>query len=303
MARSDYSDDQRLSPDIIKNVSEAYRKLRNSIRWMLGTLAHFRHEDRVAADAMPELERLMLHRLAELDGTVRAAYAAYDYKKVVSGALRLHEHGPVGVLLRHPQGRALLRAALVPEAQGIPHAVDMICDAVLRWLAPILAYNRRRGLGGVPPLGGRLRPSADLPEAWRPIATTRGGEMGQDPRRAVRGHGCAGGSARRQGDRLLAGAAPSCICTIRSWRPALAGVDLAEVAITSAIAVTDAPAPADAFALDGVKGVAVVFAKASGRKCARSWRYAADVGSDAEWPDVSARDAQALRELRAAGRI
>jgi isoleucyl-tRNA synthetase len=54
---------------------------------------------------------------------------------------------------------------------------------------------------------------------------------------------------------------------------------------------------------DQVKGVAVVFAPATGRKCARSWRYTDDVGADPAFPDVSARDAKALQELRALGRL
>jgi isoleucyl-tRNA synthetase len=76
---------------------------------------------------------------------------------------------------------------------------------------------------------------------------------------------------------------------------------MAEVAITSAITLSDAPAPDGAFTLDSVKGVAVVFARAGGVKCARSWRYTSDVGSDPAFPDVSARDAKALHELRAKG--
>ena len=64
---SDYADDLRIGPEILKTTVETYRKLRNTIRWMLGSLAHFREEDRIAPAKMPELERLMLHRLAELD--------------------------------------------------------------------------------------------------------------------------------------------------------------------------------------------------------------------------------------------
>jgi isoleucyl-tRNA synthetase len=81
---------------------------------------------------------------------------------------------------------------------------------------------------------------------------------------------------------------------------------MAEVCITSAIEVTARPAPEGAFALDDVAGVAVEFRRAEALglvKCARSWRYTDDVGSDGEFPDVSARDAAALRELAALGRL
>ncbi len=59
--------------------------------------------------------------------------------------------------------------------------------------------------------------------------------------------------------------------------------------------------PAEAFRLDEVRGVAVVFARAEGRRCARSWKILPEVGSDPEFPDLSPRDAQAMRERRAAG--
>src|SRR5436305_7052690 len=78
---SDYAADLRIGKEILKTTVETYRKLRNTIRWMLGTLAHFGDEDRVAFEKMPELERLMLHRLAELDELVRKPYADLDYKR------------------------------------------------------------------------------------------------------------------------------------------------------------------------------------------------------------------------------
>src|SRR5262249_15622831 len=79
---SDDADDLRLGPAVLKTTVETYGKLRNTIRWMLGSLAHFHAEDRIAPADMPELERLMLHRLAELDGLVRRAYVDFDYKRI-----------------------------------------------------------------------------------------------------------------------------------------------------------------------------------------------------------------------------
>jgi isoleucyl-tRNA synthetase len=76
----------------------------------------------------------------------------------------------------------------------------------------------------------------------------------------------------------------------------VAGLDLAEICITSGIDVRDGEGPSDAFRLDDVKGVAVVPAKAQGRKCARSWKILPEVGSDPDYPDVTPRDAEALRE-------
>ena len=85
----------------------------------------------------------------------------------------------------------------------------------------------------------------------------------------------------------------------RDLLEAVDGVDMAEVAITSAATVVDdrqGKAPASAFRLDDVGGVAVDVRPAEGRRCARSWKILPTVGSDQDYPDVSPRDAQALRE-------
>jgi isoleucyl-tRNA synthetase len=84
-------------------------------------------------------------------------------------------------------------------------------------------------------------------------------------------------------------------------RAVLDGVDFADICITSAIEIVAAAPPEGAFVLPETPGVGVVSRRAKGRKCARSWRISPQVGADPEFPDVTPRDAQALRELRAAG--
>ncbi len=116
VASVDYSDDQRIGPEILKAVGDNYRKLRNTLRWMLGTLAHYERDDSVGLAGMAELDRLMLHKLADLDGKVREAYANFDYARVIALAVGVHERRPLRLLLRHPQGRALLRSAVERKA-------------------------------------------------------------------------------------------------------------------------------------------------------------------------------------------
>jgi isoleucyl-tRNA synthetase len=73
-------------------------------------------------------------------------------------------------------------------------------------------------------------------------------------------------------------------------------IDLAELCITSAATLVEGEGPASAFRLDDVRGVAVEPRRAEGRKCARSWKISDAVGGDPQFPDVTPRDAQALRE-------
>ena len=94
-------------------------------------------------------------------------------------------------------------------------------------------------------------------------------------------------------------AAPDVYVTDPDLMAGLDGVDMAEVCITSAITVSDKAIPAGAFTLPNEPGVGVVVNLAEGKKCARSWRITKDVGSDKAYPDLSARDAAAVREIDA----
>jgi isoleucyl-tRNA synthetase len=98
-------------------------------------------------------------------------------------------------------------------------------------------------------------------------------------------------------------AAPKVYVSDRDLREALGGVDLAEIAITSGATLVPEEGPQDAFRLEDVPDVAVVFARAKGKKCARSWKILSDVGADPEFPTLSPRDAEAVRQYdRRAGR-
>src|SRR5947208_3468329 len=79
---SDYAEDLRIGPEILKHMGDAYRRLRNTLRYLLGALAGFTPDEAVAPQDMPELERWVLHRLAELDRVVRQGIADYDYHAI-----------------------------------------------------------------------------------------------------------------------------------------------------------------------------------------------------------------------------
>jgi isoleucyl-tRNA synthetase len=299
---TDYADDQRIGPEILKNTIETYRKLRNTIRWMLGTLHHFKPTDAVAPADMPELERLMLHRLSEIDAVVREAYATFDYKTVVASLTHFMNTDLSAfyfdirkdVLYCDPPSSATRKAALT--------TVDILCDAILKWLAPITSFTadeswfmyRRDGSPSV----HLLAFPNDL-AGYRDDALAAKWETIRNVRRVVTGALELERAAKRIGSSLEA--SPLIYVSDRQTLATLFDIDLAEVCITSNYEVREDEAPASAFRLDGVPGVAVVVEKAAGRKCARSWKILPTVGEDPEYPDVSPRDAIALREWKAMG--
>jgi isoleucyl-tRNA synthetase len=299
---TDYADDQRIGPEILKNTIETYRKLRNTTRWMLGTLHHFKPADAIAPTDMPELERLMLHRLSEIDAVVREAYAAFDYKTVVASLTHFMNTDLSAfyfdirkdTLYCDPPSSVARKAALT--------TVNILCDAILRWLAPVLSFTCEEAWwlynpGAEASVHLTLFPGGQ--EAFRDDALAAKWEIIRDVRRAVTGALELERAAKRIGSSLEA--SPLVYVADKAIFATLFDVDLAEVCITSNAMVTNEEAPAGAFRLNDVAGVAVVVEKAAGKKCARSWKILPTVGEDAEYPDVSPRDANALREWKAMG--
>jgi isoleucyl-tRNA synthetase len=297
---SDYADDLRIGPEILKTTVETYRKLRNTIRWMLGSLAHFRDEDRVAAAKMPELERLMLHRLSELDALVRRCYADFDYKRIFA-ALNAFMTADLSAFYFDIRKDALYCDPISSTTRKACLTVlDHLFRATVTWLAPMLPFTAEEAwLARYPSQEGsvHLESFPELPSAWRDEALAEKWRKVRTVRRVVTGALEIERAHKRIGSSLEA--APVVYVSDPDLFAALVDVDLAEVAITSAATLVQGDGPPDAFRLDDVKGVAVEVRLAQGKKCARSWKILPSVGSDPAYPDVSPRDAQALREWEA----
>jgi isoleucyl-tRNA synthetase len=302
VAAADYSDDLRIGKEILKTFVETYRKLRNTTRWMLGTLAHFSEDIRVAEpQTMPELERLMLHRLAELGPQVEEAYATYDYKKVVN-LLSQFMNTELSAFYFDIRKDALYCDPLSSHVRkSALTVVDHLFSCLATWLAPILVftteeawlerYPEQKSLDG----SVHLELFAKAPASWLdPELAERWGKI-RKVRRVVTGALELERAAKRLGSSLEA--APEVFVSDPDLFAALSGADLAEISITSGIKVRSGEGPADAFRLPDVPGVAVVPHRAGGVKCARSWKYFDPATADPAWPAVTPRDAKALREL------
>jgi isoleucyl-tRNA synthetase len=180
--------------------------------------------------------------------------------------------------------------------------IDRLCDAILKWLAPVLSFTAEEAWRMYRP---DAEPSVHLTlfpeglEGFRDEKLAAKWESIRKVRRVVTGALEVERAAKRIGSSLEA--SPLVYVTDKAIFDTLFDVDLAEVCITSNAMVTNDDPPAGAFTLNDVPGVAVVVERAVGTKCARSWKILPDVGADPDYPDVSSRDARALREWKALG--
>ncbi len=299
---TDYWEDQRLGKSVIQTNVDAYRKMRNTIRWMLGTLGHDEGEDVALAD-MPELERLMLHRLAELDQMVRRSYDAFDFKRIAKSLTDFMIVDLSAFYFDIRKDALYCDAPSSVRRKASIVVVRHLFDCVVKWLAPMLPFTMEEAWldRHMDAVSVHLAQFPDLPAEWRDEALAEKWRKIRQVRRVVTGALELERAQKTIGSSLEA--APIVYVADPVLMAALEGSDMAEISITSGISVRAGEAPEEAFRLEDVKGVGVMFARAGGTKCARSWRYTDDVGADAEFPDVSARDAAALKELQALGRL
>jgi isoleucyl-tRNA synthetase len=298
-ALSDYSEDQRIGPTILQTTVDAYRKLRNTMRYLLGALDGFDEAERLDAASMPPLERCILHRLWTLDAAVRAAYGGFDF----AGAVR-----PLADFCSNDLSALFFdirRDALYcdrPDSlrrRACRTVMDLAFERLTIWLAPVLAFTMEEAWSTRFPTAGpnALRVFPDTPAAWRDAAEAERWLRVEQVTRAVTGALEVERREKRLGGALEA--APRVHIAEPALLAAFDGLDAAEVFRTSQATLLPGEGPSGAFRLEGLPGVAVEPLRAQGRKCARSWRILPEVGSTPAYPDLSLRDADAVAWLDA----
>ncbi len=275
---SDFTEDLRIGPEILKQQAELYRRIRNTLRWILGGLAGFDPAELVGREAMAEPERLILHRLAELDQRVRRAVATYRWVGLLA---ELHEFCNTDLSAFWFDVRKdvlYCDSAASPRRRAVRSVLHHLHHCLVAWFAPILAFTAEEAwLARYPSADGsvHLEDFPTLPADWQDDALAAKWARIRTIRRVLTG---ALEKARAEG---RIGASLQAAPVLHLPEADLGLLDeegWASVGIVSALRLSAAAPPADAHRLDGVEGVAVVFAPAPGEKCARCWRVLPEVG-------------------------
>ena len=277
VAQSDYTRDLRIGPEILKGVADSYRRLRNTMRFMLGALSDFSKADRVEPDAMPELEQWVLHRLAELDKTVRDGYNSYDFQGVFQA---LFQFATVDLSSFYFDIRkdVLYCDGNTADRRAARTVLDLLYHRLTTWLAPVLTFTMEevwleRNPGADSSVHLVDMPTTpyewsnpDLAEKWATIRQVR---------RVVTG---ALEVERREKNIGSSLEAAPIVYVDAMILDVLKSVSFADLCITSGVEISDQVAPEGAFTLDDTIGIYVSFAKAEGAKCERCWKILSDVG-------------------------
>ncbi len=279
VAQSDYTVDLRIGKEILKGVADSYRRLRNTMRFLLGSLSDFTESDRVDLADMPELEQWVLHRLADLDTKVRQGYAAYDFQGVFQ-AIFTFATVDLSSFYFDIRKDSLYCDGDTSRRRATRTVMDILFHRLTTWLAPILVFTMEEvWLERYPgeETSVHLTDIPETPSAWRNEALAAKWAKIRAARRVVTAALEVQRTAKVIGASLEA--APTVYVEARAQIGELSEADFADICITSGIVVSTETAPEGAFVLEDVPGVAVVFHEADGEKCERCWKILPDVGT------------------------
>lgn len=301
IAAAEYGDDLRLGKTILDQSSEMYRKLRNTLRYLLGALSGFSDGERpLAGEQLPLLERWLLHRLWQLDGVVRKAYDTYRFREALSAIVEFCNVDLSAFYVDVRKDALYCDAPTSVRRRACRAALDEVFSRLTAWLAPILPFTAEEAwLARFPgSISVHLRVFPETPVAWEDDFAAEEIARLREARAVVTG---ALEVARRE---KLIGAAlearPRVWVADEGLRAVLQGHDFAELCITSGVTIEAGEGPVAAFRLAETPGVAVLVEKAPGVKCARSWKYFDPATADPRYPDITPRDAEAVAAWDAA---
>lgn len=287
---TDYVSDVRIGDEILKGSTDAYRKIRNTLRFLLGNLNGFDEAERISAKQMPELERWLLHRLVELDATVRKAVEEYDFNTLYQALYNFCTIDLSAHFFDIRKDALYCDAPVTTRRRAARTVLDTVFNCLTAWFAPILCFTAEetwlcRNPGDDESV--HLRTFPDIPDSWHDPALGEKWESIWAVRRVITGALEVERREKRIGSSLQS--APLVYVSDAGKTAALAGIDLAEISITSSATLVGEAPPEGAFALEDVPSVGVIHVDAEGSKCARCWQILPEVGSHSDDPELCGR--------------
>jgi len=293
---SDYSEDLRIGPEILKQHADVYRRLRNTLRFVLGNLNGFEESERLPYDEMPELEKWVLHRIWEMDRFLRESCNGYQFHTLFT---ELHNFCATDLSAFYLDVRkdSLYCDRLDSTRRRAARTVlDELFHCLTAWFAPFICFTAEESWLARDPDQEKgsvhLRTFPDIPGTWRDDELAAKWKRIRNLRRVVTGALEIERAEKRVGSSLQANPV---VHTTDDYQALFDQLDAAELFITSGAEFSTDPAPTGAFRLDDVADVAVDPRLSEGTKCVRCYQYLEEVGDDHEYPEVCGRCADAVR--------
>jgi len=283
----DYTEDMRIGPEILKYQEDIYRRLRNTLRYLLGALDGFTDGEHIDFKEMPSLEQWVLHRLSELNTQMQKSAETYDFMSFYAS---LHNFCAVDLSAFYFDIRKdslYCDAPSLIKRRAVRSVMNQVFICLTHWLAPVLSFTSEEAWQSRHDEKAEsihLQTFPDIPASWKNIPLANQWEIVRNIRRVITGALEVERAAKTLGSSLQAKVAiyvpHETAETLKILN--LKNPELAELAITSEANLVIAQPPAGAFVLEDVPNVGVIVNIASGQKCARCWKVLEEVGHERE---------------------
>lgn len=276
---ADYSDDMRIGTEILKQQEDTYRRLRNTLRYLLGALDGFTEAEKISFTEMPALEKWMCHRLSELDQMMRLAAQNYEFMSFYN---TLHEFCAIDLSAFYLDIRKDSLYCDAPDSlkrRAARTVMNEVFHCLCLWLAPVLSFTAEEAWQirhPNPDDSVHLHQFPAIPAEWHHPELGEKWEKIRNVRRAITGALEVERAAKTIGSSLQAEIAVYVTTDIAQL---LKGLDVSELAITSDATLIVAQPPAGAFVLEDVENVGVVVNQTHGEKCQRCWKILPEVAA------------------------
>lgn len=275
---TDYQDDVRFGDQILSGQVDAYRKMRNTLRFLLGNLADFDESEKLDVAEMPELERFVLHRLYQLDQLICKKANEYDFNPIYQALYNFFIVDLSSFYFDIRKDSLYCDAKDSVRRRAARTVLDHLFHYLTRWLAPMLAFTAEEVWQNRYPDANdsiHLKQFLHAPSDWQDDVLAEKWERVRNVRRVITGALELERREKRIGSSLQAH--PTVYIEDQDLLAAVADLDLAEIAITSAVNLkTEGVANGD-FTLDDVSGISVSPGLADGAKCSRCWMVLPEV--------------------------
>ncbi|KQX17688.1 MULTISPECIES: isoleucine--tRNA ligase [unclassified Sphingomonas] len=276
VASTDYFEDVRIGKEILAGTSDAYRKLRNSFRYLLGALDGFGDAEKVAPAEMPELERYVLHLLASLDAELRDATAAFEFNRYARALTDFANNDLSAFFFDIRKDSLYCDAPSDLKRRAYRTVLDTLFHALVRYAAPILCFTAEEVWGTRYPEAGSVHlltwPEVDA--GWRNDDLRMRWELLRRYRTRLTGE-----IEPLRREKVIGSSLEVDVAAI-SYDPGeaalLRSVDLAEIGIVAKVEVVDGD-PAIARQAEGSDPIAFEVSKTEAEKCGRCWRHLPEV--------------------------
>ena len=295
---SDFTEDLRVGEEIMKANVESYRKIRNTFRFLLGNLHNFNQDEVVSYDEMPELEKYILHKLSIIDRKVKKGYKEYDLKFVFQTLLNFSNLDLSSFYFDIRKDSLYCDSPKALSRRAARTVLDILFNYLTTWFSPILCFTAEEVMQSrFPDIMTSIHESSfPLPdEKWINNSLFDKWEKIRSVRKVVTGAIELERKEKRIGSSLEA--FPTVFISDKEYCEIFNNIDLAEIFITSQAVLKEGEGPANAFKTVDMKMVSVVCGLSEGGKCSRSWKILPEVGTDPDYPDLSIRDAEVIREI------